>query len=342
MSINNNENDFDTSDHELLTCDLCFQLARSRCVGLKCCSTIVCRSCAVSFIDAHHKCWICEVSIDKEVVSETIVIKSDLRNWVSDVDRDRPLSLKQRNFLITRRQNVEKWRQNRKRQQEKEDEEEEKGGEFIFCNFKKPVTDLERIALTKKAFRNLDDIDVELNLSFHGHIRFGGDMVHEYSNRMLPLKSGSLKLGRGEITAREGYEKFRKISEDADLGDENKDDDNEDEAVSHVEGPELHKRKRAELLESLKKRFNGNYEGTYSDKEQQLRYIIRHFTEGILDVQEVKTLVSLNQNNNNDAGVSSEKAEEIVATEKHLAEYHKYYGETQETECKTCETTHLF
>jgi len=340
MSINNNENDFDASDHELLTCDLCFHLARSRCVGLNCCSTIVCRSCAVSFIETHQKCWMCGTSIDKEEVTRAIVIKSDLREWVIDVDRDRPLSLKQRAFLLARRKNVEEWREKRKILQKIQDEEEEENGGFTFCNFNKPVTDLERIALTKKAFRNLDDIDVELNLSFHGYIRFGGDMVHEYSKRMLPLKSGSIKLGKGKIIAHEGYEKCRKI-ELEELEQDIKVDEDENEMGDHVDGPKLHKRMREQMLISVKKRFEGNYEGTVSDKEQ-LRFLVKHFTEGILDVQEVKTLVSLNQNNNNDAGVSSEKADEIIATVKHLAEYQEYYGLTQETECKTCNTTHLF
>ena len=100
--------------------------------------------------------------------------------------RDRPLSLKQRAFLIARRKNVEEWREKRKILQKIQDEEEEENGGFTFCNFNKPVTDLERIVLTKKAFRNLDDIDVELNLSFHGYIRDASII----SNCIIGLGSG--------------------------------------------------------------------------------------------------------------------------------------------------------
>ena len=309
-------------DRDLVTCDLCFHVAETRPVSITCCPSLVCRSCGVRYITRHQQCWMCYT----RRVTDDLEINKDWRKYVSlYLDKKfQGFSKEVREELMERRLKVEDWRKKRKEKLEKEDSEDYLRNDFIFSNERKPRSDLERLMLSKKYFKNPESSQPDRSLSFHGFRRYGGSKQLRYSSRTLPLKSRSFKLVNGQIKPRSDYVKTL-------LGGGKTENESKDEVM--ISQYKIPMNVRPAMIQSYQSIYKGRYSSGY-DKEG-LRMMIKHYTESVMETFDFASLVT-----NNNTDVTSDRLEEIVETERHMGDYSHHYGAMEKQDCKQCNARH--
>ena len=290
---------------------------------MPCCSTIACRLCAYRHINKHSCCWNCKNSFSN---STDFIVLIKYRELIQDLLKGTRLASEVRCELESRREKFKTFRETKREEFARYVVNED--GEHIdqdLTTETRPKNDHERIALSKKRFRNMTNFDPETNLSFHGfkrHKRAGRPNRNKVNIRSFELREGTMN-------PRPGYVKQTYFSTPP--------------PPPSVQSPPVSIHKLPEnvkeiMLKNLKERFGDNY--TSQDK-REMKSFCKHYTEGYL---ETSKLVSLyNSNNNNGRMMSQEKLDEVLACERHLSGYSEYYGDVSEKlMCPDCNEQHGF